>query len=64
MKSNPLRITSSVISFKQDKLEKDLLKYYGPTSFDGTINDNFADEKPVATDKIYESLGSNFYKKK
>ncbi|CAG5077682.1 Oidioi.mRNA.OKI2018_I69.PAR.g8786.t1.cds [Oikopleura dioica] len=51
-----LFIILAVISFKQYKLEKDLLKYYGPTTFDGTINDNFTDNQPISTDKIYESL--------
>ncbi|CBY35434.1 unnamed protein product [Oikopleura dioica] len=47
-------IIVGVLSFKQEKLQADLLRNYGPTSFTGTINENFSNDK--TNDKIYESL--------
>ena len=47
---------SSVLSFKQEKLQDELIRNYGPTSFTGTINENFSNDK--TSDKIYESLGT------
>ena len=47
---------SGVLSFKQEKLQDELIRNYGPTSFTGTINENFSNDK--TNDKIYESLGT------
>ena len=50
-----INLFSRVLAFKQEKLQEDLLRNYGPTSFTGTINENFSNDK--TNDKINESLG-------